>query len=67
MRRYVLTVTCPDRIGIVAAVTGLLAGRGGSVLQAAQHADLDSGLFFLRIGKHEAALAREEIPPRRFK
>jgi formyltetrahydrofolate deformylase len=49
VRRYVLTVTCPDRIGIVAAVTGLLAGRGGSVLQAAQHADLDSGLFFLRI------------------
>ncbi len=49
MRRYILTITCPDRVGIVAAVTGLLAGRGGSVLEAAQHGDLDSGRFFLRI------------------
>ncbi|HEX4434274.1 MAG TPA: formyltetrahydrofolate deformylase [Acidimicrobiales bacterium] len=49
MRRFILTVTCPDRVGIVAAVTGLIAGRGGSVLQAAQHGDLDSGRFFLRI------------------
>ena len=49
MHRYILTVTCPDRIGIVAAVTTLIAQRGGSVLEAAQHGDLDSGLFFLRI------------------
>jgi formyltetrahydrofolate deformylase len=49
MRRYVLTITCPDRIGIVAAVTGFIAGHGGSVLEAAQHGDLTSGMFFLRI------------------
>jgi formyltetrahydrofolate deformylase len=49
MRRYVLTITCPDRIGIVAAVTGFIAGHGGSVLEAAQHGDLSSGRFFLRI------------------
>jgi formyltetrahydrofolate deformylase len=49
MRRYVLTITCPDRIGIVAAVTGFIAGHGGSVLEAAQHGDLNSGMFFLRI------------------
>ena len=49
MRRYVLTITCPDRVGIVAAVTGLIAGRGGSVLEAAQHGDLELGRFFLRI------------------
>ncbi len=49
MRRYILTITCPDRVGIVAAVTGLIAGHGGSVLEAAQHGDLDSGRFFLRI------------------
>ena len=49
MRRYILTITCPDRVGIVAAVTGLIAARDGSVLQAAQHGDLDSGRFFLRI------------------
>jgi len=49
MRRYVLTITCPDRVGIVAAVTGLIAGHGGSVLEAAQHGDLQTGRFFLRI------------------
>jgi len=49
MRRYILTITCPDRIGIVAAVTGLIAGHQGSVLEAAQHGDLETGRFFLRI------------------
>ena len=49
MRRYILTMTCPDRVGIVAAVTGLIASLGGSVLEAAQHGDLDSGRFFLRM------------------
>jgi formyltetrahydrofolate deformylase len=49
MRRYILTITCPDRVGIVAAVAGLIASLGGSVLEAAQHGDLDSGQFFLRI------------------
>jgi len=49
MRRYVLTVTCPDRVGIVAAVSGFIAGHGGWVLEAAQHGDLSTGRFFLRI------------------
>ena len=72
MRRYVLTVTCPDRVGIVAAVTGLIAGHGGSVLEAAQHGDLDSARFFLRIeivadslpdgfGRDELAAAFEPV------
>ena len=49
MRRYVLTVTCPDRTGIVAAVSGFIAAEGGWVLEAAQHGDLSTGRFFLRI------------------
>src|ERR1700677_5264265 len=49
VRRYVRTITGPDRIGIVAAVTGFIAGHGGSVLEAAQHGDLHSETFFLRI------------------
>jgi len=49
VRRYILTIRCPDRVGIVAAVTGLLAELGGSVLEAAQHGDLATGQFFLRI------------------
>jgi formyltetrahydrofolate deformylase len=49
VRRYVLTVTCPDRVGIVAAVSGFIADLGGWVLEAAQHGDLSTGRFFLRI------------------
>src|SRR5664280_201450 len=49
MRRFVLTVTCPDRTGIVAAVTGFIAAHGGWVVEAAQHGDLTTGQFFQRI------------------
>lgn len=49
MRRYILTITCPDRVGIVAAVSGMIAKHGGWVLEAAQHGDLSTGKFFLRI------------------
>ena len=49
MRRYILSITCPDRVGIVAAVSGLIAAQNGSVLEAAQHGDLATGRFFLRI------------------
>jgi formyltetrahydrofolate deformylase len=45
----VLTVTCPDRVGIVAAVTGFIADHGGWVVEAAQHGDLVTGRFFQRI------------------
>ena len=48
-RRLVLTVTCPDSTGIVAAVTGFIAEHGGWVVEAAQHSDLGTGRFFQRI------------------
>lgn len=49
MRRFVLTVRCPDRVGVVAAVTGFIAAHGGWVVEAAQHGDLGTGQFFQRI------------------
>ncbi|MGH9089071.1 MAG: formyltetrahydrofolate deformylase [Acidimicrobiales bacterium] len=49
MRRLILTVDCPDRVGIVAAVSGFVADHGGWVLEAAQHGDLSTGRFFLRV------------------
>jgi formyltetrahydrofolate deformylase len=49
VRRLVLTVTCPDRSGIVAAITGFIASYGGWVAEAAQHSDLTTGQFFQRI------------------
>ena len=49
MRRFVLTMRCPDRVGVVAAVTGFIAAHGGWVVEAAQHGDLGTGQFFQRI------------------
>jgi len=46
---YVLTFSCGDAVGIVAAVTGLLADRDGFILDSQQYADLDSGRFFMRV------------------
>jgi formyltetrahydrofolate deformylase len=59
MRRYVLTISCPDRVGIVAAVTGFIASHGGWVLEAAQHGDLKTSRFFQRIEVLAASLPFE--------
>lgn len=45
----VLLIHSPDRIGIVAAVSGFLAGHGANILHADQHQDHGRGLFFMRI------------------
>ena len=46
---YILTFSCADAVGIVAAVTGLLAERDGFILDSQQYANLDSGRFFMRV------------------
>jgi len=46
---YVLTVTCPDTTGIVAAVSGFLSEQGGNILDSAQFGDGNTGLFFMRV------------------
>lgn len=49
MTAYVLTVTCPTRRGIVAAVSGFLAGAGCNITDAAQFDDTATDRFFARI------------------
>jgi formyltetrahydrofolate deformylase len=46
---YVLTLSCPDRQGIVHAVSGFLLERGGNIEEAAQYNDHGTGLFFMRV------------------
>jgi formyltetrahydrofolate deformylase len=48
-RALVLTLTCQDRVGIVAAVSGALAGIDGFILDSQQYADLETGRFFMRL------------------
>jgi len=49
LRDHVLTLSCPDRIGIVHRVSGLLLQHGCNILDAQQFGDAESGRFFLRV------------------
>jgi formyltetrahydrofolate deformylase len=49
MKSFVLTLSCPDTIGIVAAVAGFLAQREGNILASAQYNDGASTRFFMRV------------------
>lgn len=46
---WVLSLSCPDQPGIVAAVAGLLAEHGGNITESQQFGDPLSGLFFMRV------------------
>jgi len=46
---YILNLACPDRTGIVHAVSGFLLERGGNIEEAAQYNDPATGLFFMRV------------------
>ena len=46
---WVLSLSCPDRAGIVHAVTGVLAEYGGNITESQQFGDPDTGLFFMRV------------------
>jgi formyltetrahydrofolate deformylase len=47
-RHFTLTLACPDRVGIVAAVAGFLASHGGWIVESSNHADEGTGWFFTR-------------------
>jgi formyltetrahydrofolate deformylase len=46
---HILTLTCPDRPGLVADVAGFLAAKGGNILDSQQFNDVESNLFFMRV------------------
>ena len=46
---FVLVLSCPDRPGIVHAVSGFLVRHGGNILESQQFGDRLSGRFFMRI------------------
>ena len=45
---YILTISCADTVGIVAAVSGFLADRGGFITESAHFGDEVSDRFFMR-------------------
>src|SRR5699024_5449786 len=47
-RCFVLSLGCPDATGIVARISQFFRDLGGWIVEAAYHADPDSGWFFTR-------------------
>jgi len=47
--RFVLTLSCGDRRGIVAAVANSIASQDCNIVESAQYGDPDSGRFFMRV------------------
>ena len=47
-RHYTLTISCPDRAGIIAAVSGFIAQHGGFIVEASYHTEREAERFFMR-------------------
>lgn len=68
MGDYVLILSCPDRPGIVHAVTGYLVEHGGNIVESQQFGDRLTDRFFMRIGfttdqGYDAVALREAFEP----
>lgn len=48
-QHLVLSLSCPDKPGIVRAISGLLAAHGGNITESQQYGDEGTGLFFMRV------------------
>ena len=56
-----LTLACPDRRGIVAAVSTFLADRDCNILDAQQYDDAETGAFFMRVVIDPGASTLEDL------
>ena len=49
MKHFILTLSCPDRKGIVAAVANVLVEQNCNIIDSAQFGDNTKGRFFMRV------------------
>ena len=61
-----LVVSCPDAVGIVAAVSQFIAELGGSLTESNHHTDVSEGWFFMRnvIDANSLAIGIDEFRER---
>ncbi len=57
--KLTLTISCPDRVGLVAQVSHFLAKHQISIVEANHHTDLETNWFFMR---HELLLDESTYP-----
>ncbi|MFN8451884.1 MAG: formyltetrahydrofolate deformylase [Anaerolineae bacterium] len=48
-RSAILLISCPDRTGLVAAITDFLYRNNGNILHLDQHVDAEENVFFMRV------------------
>ena len=58
---YVLTLSCPDRLGLVHSVSGFLMQRDCNIEEAAQYNDQGTGLFFMRVQFAARAISADAL------
>lgn len=59
---FILTISCPDQVGIVYSISGTLLELDGNILTSQQFGDEDTKQFFLRIRfSVPAAVSQEQI------
>jgi formyltetrahydrofolate deformylase len=59
---FLLTLSCPDRKGIVAAVANFLAGHDASIVDSSQFNDATTDRFFMRVDfVSESGMTLEEV------
>ncbi|WP_265500860.1 formyltetrahydrofolate deformylase [Paracoccus beibuensis] len=62
MPQFILTVSCPVRIGIVAQISNFLAAAGCNIHDSSQFTDLQNDRFFMRLSfKSEQGKTRGEL------
>ena len=59
-RSAILLIHCPDRKGLVSAITEFIFKNDGNILYLDQHVDAEQNVFFMRV---EWDLANFSIPP----
>lgn len=60
---WVLTFICPDRPGIVHAISGAVVQAGGNITESQQYTSEDTGRFFMRL-QIEAAITKADFEKR---
>ncbi|RAB79071.1 ACT domain-containing protein, partial [Burkholderia multivorans] len=56
---FILKLSCPDRHGIVHAVSGFLFERNSNILDSAQFGDSRTGEFFMRVHFEQDGAGRD--------
>jgi len=47
--KLTILIHCPDKVGIISAITNFLHRNGGNVIYLDQHVDKQAGVFFMRL------------------